>query len=271
MRLACLKAFRKSSLFAFGAESGRDRGRGRGRRQSSSCLEGFKLAPRLTGIAQSREAFRKIWLSSWADTLSIFALRILDSRRTLCLCRRRDGRPRQNNLGGGRAPVELKAVPHSWVCLKSSAGHGTRHYLALAIAWDGDVEVEDGSGVPATVIFALLAPPLVASRPLLPVPATTLVWLPASTLARVHQRSDSLAIFPRFFQDGELWRTFRTTCLVDRASSRRGAFTGSRRPQSPPCAAIFCLCPSALLGSPPPPSSIVGHGSLLVKATLVLL
>lgn len=213
VRLACLKAFRKSSLFAFGAESGRDRGRGRGRRQSSSCLEGFKLAPRLTGIAQSREAFRKIWLSSWADTLSIFALRILDSRRTLCLCRRRDGRPRQNNLGGGRAPVELKAVPHSWVCLKSSAGHGTRHYLALAIAWDGDVEAEDGSGVPATVIFALLAPPLVASRPLLPVPATTLVWLPASTLARVHQRSDSLAIFPRFFQDGELWRTFRTTCL----------------------------------------------------------
>ena len=214
MRLACLKAFRKSSLFAFGAESGRDRGRGRGRRQSSSCLEGFKLAPRLTGIAQSREAFRKIWLSSWADTLSIFALRILDSRRTLCLCRRRDGRPRQNNLGGGRAPVELKAVPHSWVCLKSSAGHGTRHYLALAIAWDGDVEAEDGSGVPATVIFALLAPPswprgrsYLCQRPR---------WFGSRLQpSRVHQRSDSRN-FPRFFQDGELWRTFRT-CLADRA------------------------------------------------------
>ena len=144
------------------------------------------------------------------------------------------------------------------------------HYLALAIAWDGDVEVEDGSGVPATVIFALLAPPLVASRPLLPLPATTLVWLqPSREFINVLIH---LQFFPRFFQDGELWHaTFRTTCLVDRASSRRGAFTGSRRPQSPPCAAIFCLCPSPLLGSPPPPSSIVGHGSLLVKATLVLL
>ena len=143
------------------------------------------------------------------------------------------------------------------------------HYLALAIAWDGDVEVEDGSGVPATVIFALLAPPLVASRPLLPLPATTLVWLqPSREFINVLIH---LQFFPRFFQDGELWRTFRTTCLVDRASSRRVAFTGSRRPQSPPSAAIFCLCPSALLGSPPPPSSIVGHGSLLVKATLVLL
>ena len=271
VRLACLKAFRKSSLFAFGAESGRDRGRGRGRRQSSSCLEGFKLAPRLTGIAQSREAFRKIWLSSWADTLSIFALRILDSRRTLCLCRRRDGRPRQNNLGGGRAPVELKAVPHSWVCLKSSAGHGTR--ITLRSPSPGTATLKPRTGVASPPPSFLLS----SLPPSWPRGLSCRCQRPRWFGSRLQPSREfiNVLIHLQFFQDFSKMANFgelsapRASWIG--ASSRRGAFTGSRRPQSPPCAAIFCLCPSALLGSPPPPSSIVGHGSLLVKATLVLL
>ena len=204
VRLACLKAFRKSSLFAFGAESGRDRGRGRGRRQSSSCLEGFKLAPRLTGIAQSREAFRKIWLSSWADTLSIFALRILDSRRTLCLCRRRDGRPRQNNLGGGRAPVELKAVPHSWVCLKSSAGHGTR--ITLRSPSPGTATLKPRTGVASPPPSSLLS----SLPPSWPRGLSCRCQRPRWFGSRLQPSREfinvliHLQFFPRFFQDGEL-------------------------------------------------------------------
>ena len=214
MRLACLKAFRKSSLFAFGAESGRDRGRSRGRRQSS-CLEGFKLAPRLTGIAQSREAFRKIWLSSWADTLSIFALRILDSSRTLCLCRRRDGRPRQNNLGGGRAPVELKAVPHSWVCLKSSAGQ-SRTRITLRSPSPGTATLKSRTGVASPPPSSLLS----SLPPSWPRGLSCLCQRPRWFGSRLQPSRESInvLIHLQFFQDFSKMANFGTQLFAPRAS-----------------------------------------------------